>query len=49
MKRKKAWHKLTEPYRERLHSNGISRKKWADGADLRKARGHAKKKKNAKG
>jgi hypothetical protein len=34
--------KLSLEYRKRLERNGVSQKEWEDGADLRKARGHAR-------
>lgn len=34
------WQKLSPAYQKRLERNGITRRMWEDGADLRAARGH---------
>ena len=40
--KRSGWSNLTPAYRKRLERSGVTRKVWESGADLRKARGHAK-------
>ena len=41
-KTRTGWSKLSPDYKKRLQRNGVNRKQWESGADLRKSRGHSK-------